>query len=242
MSATIMSGNKISGIKLGAAALAGVALMAATTAPAITLQAVYTGTVSSGLDAAGIFGPTTGDLTGETFVARFVYETTVGHRVTTPGSGDYIEGGTDLGIPSPILGATLTIGGVTVHVSPAAYGAQEVDLPTTCCQADVYSEADSPERPGIQTRDTFYIEAFGTGSDSIDTAIPQVAVTYQGLANFFRLDANTGGVLNSPIGLGGAGTVAVSAVPEPSSWLLMLMGIGSVGAASRRLRRGTAVA
>jgi hypothetical protein len=56
----------------------------------------------------------------------------------------------------------------------------------------------------------------------------------------YELYANFGGGLEGAFALtpAGAGGSPVSAAPEPSSWALMLLGVGSIGYAFRRAKKG----
>ncbi|WP_246165648.1 PEPxxWA-CTERM sorting domain-containing protein [Sphingomonas ginsengisoli (ex An et al. 2013)] len=55
----------------------------------------------------------------------------------------------------------------------------------------------------------------------------------------YRLDLTAGG--NTLTSFAQVGTGSVAAVPEPSTWALMLFGFGGMGVAMRRQRRGSAL-
>jgi hypothetical protein len=85
----------------------------------------------------------------------------------------------------------------------------------------------------------------------VDTAGQQFQQTFAIPANgFFNAQATDGEQINffsvgtngsvedaRQIRLGGIGDILASALPEPASWALMIMGIGGVGASLRRGRR-----
>jgi hypothetical protein len=96
------------------------------------VQETYTGTIASGTDALGYFGPAGADLTGQSFTATFLFDTSLGAAVnavyppcaspyTCAGGGlQEIYGGTSYGaVPTPNLSTTLTIGNGTYSYAGA---------------------------------------------------------------------------------------------------------------------------
>ena len=53
----------------------------------------------------------------------------------------------------------------------------------------------------------------------------------------FRIAAVNGQNINT-----GVDNIAIGAVPEPSTWLMMLLGFGAIGGAMRRTRSRTKIA
>ena len=86
------------------------------TASASVYLATYTGTVIGGYDGSGVFGKPDTSLSGDSFVARFTYNTSVGVRGTNPGVSDNLYGGAVFSLPSAVS-ATLEISGVTRSIA-----------------------------------------------------------------------------------------------------------------------------
>lgn len=81
--------------------------------------------------------------------------------------------------------------------------------------------------PGLQ--EVFYI---GDGGSSVDFTVPTGATRlYLGTVDGFGWDNNSGAILVTVNGLN-------SAVPEPTTWAMMILGAGAVGALMRRRRTG----
>ena len=90
------------------------------------------GIVTCDYDLTGIFGTVGGnnDLVGQSYTAKFTFDTSLGTPDSNPGPHAYqqIYGGTNWGTTSPVIGATVTIGSVTVSV-PATYDGHDVHSP-----------------------------------------------------------------------------------------------------------------
>jgi hypothetical protein len=103
------------------AALLAAGTLLAAPAHAVLMMQTYTGSVSSGSDFGGAFGPANTDLTGASFTATFVFDTTLGNTTTgatVPSGGTFVllAGGTSpsdpyFNTPTPLVSATLSIGG-----------------------------------------------------------------------------------------------------------------------------------
>jgi hypothetical protein len=78
-------------------------------ASASTYEMDFQGTVSSGIDVSNLFGG--GNLSGDSYTARFIYDPTMGSVVTST----TVAGGTSLpgSSPTPFLSASITINGDT---------------------------------------------------------------------------------------------------------------------------------
>jgi hypothetical protein len=98
--------------RLLCAALTASAILLVTSASAAIVTAEYTGTVV-GTDDLRLFGG--GDLSGASFTADFLYDTTIAGLTTSIFSPTFnkIEGGIADATPSPLLQGSLTINGIT---------------------------------------------------------------------------------------------------------------------------------
>ncbi len=72
-------------------------------------------TVSSGYDQTGVFGPAGQSLVGDSYEARYLFNTALGLTLSNP-TKNYALGGTNFGVPSPAVSASVTINGVTVTI------------------------------------------------------------------------------------------------------------------------------
>jgi hypothetical protein len=81
-------------------------------ASAATIEAIFEGTVVGGFETGGIFLPPGSLFSGESYVAKITYDTSVGtpERISDTVT---LRGGAALGSPSPVLSAELTINGVS---------------------------------------------------------------------------------------------------------------------------------
>jgi hypothetical protein len=110
--------------------LAGTMLIAPP-AGAVVLQQTYTGVVTFGFDVTGLFGTAGASLIDKSFTAIFKIDTSLGSTttgVTSDGGGNFIQlagGGSAadpfLGIPTPIISATLSIGGSAAVMISGGY-------------------------------------------------------------------------------------------------------------------------
>jgi hypothetical protein len=90
---------------------------------AAIVQVTYTGTVASGFDYTGVFGSAGTDLTGDSFTARYLFDTTLGVTYSSSSPAEnQAYGGTGFSIPSPSLGAVLTINGQNLAVAGSFLG------------------------------------------------------------------------------------------------------------------------
>ncbi len=95
----------------------------------------------------------------------------------------------------------------------------------------------------LQVGDTFDSEYFATGTSDYSAFF--TSPTYTGnLADAFYVDGNLYLQANAgqvETGIDGT-TITVSSVPEPSSWTMLILGTGAIGAVLRRRRQGARVA
>ena len=196
-------------------------------AQASTVTQTYKGTVLSGTDeGAGFFGRT--DLTGQLFSATYVFDDDLGTR--TLGS---VEGGVPGLGTSPDLSTTITIGGRTVSVR-GAFGQFVNDSVSNRVSSDssspdvgtpfFYSASVSLEE--LKVPESLDAPFSGIGSTSIFT-----------LNGFTFANSDTGELAFGSFNPTSIDVTVTSAAPEPSAWVLMLAGVGLMGAAFRSRRR-----
>jgi hypothetical protein len=204
---------------------AALAALGCGSAQATIVKVTYTGTVLRGSDGAdGAFGG--GNLVGDAFTASYMFDTSKGVAYNAGGVG-YVDGGNGYGVDSPSLGASLTINGHTASVAGNDYGrllGQE---------ASDFSEEDATAQS-----DDYYLDnnvyayrdaAFGSTTFAPYNADLTGASSYGSFVSY--LDGTTLTLAGKHL------TVAAGAVPEPTSWALMLGGFGMVGGALRSRRK-----
>jgi hypothetical protein len=206
--------------------------------------ATYKGTVISGTDATDVFGLGDG-LEGAAFTAHFKYNTLKGIR-TTDAISDTISGGPFYGSPTTsVYFADLMINGVTDTFNVGQNSSENV----------VDNHDDFGRWP-----QTFFYNQFAhwdsfVGDDEflqlfvLDAPHPlSLTTAYTGFNNpvleppivtpeatKYRIDH---GVVQQNYAIVFAPfSVNLQPIPEPSTWTLMIAGVGLAGAAMRRARR-----
>ena len=220
-----------------ACAAAAAALLTALPAAAIVKVATYTGTIGSGTDASGLFTAPGTDLAGYSYVARYTYDRALGaYQVTDGATYDFSFGGTVYGpgVSSPTISAAITINGVTKSIAGTFYGnAQTSNYNAVVHEGDYYFD------DGVTTRLSYI---FNTDTLNAAASLDQNwgPVAQSGTGGGFMYvsvyEYATGSLLEYAFAsLNADGTYSVgNAVPEPSTWALMIAGFGLVGTAVRR--------
>lgn len=178
-------------------------------------------------DVQDLFGG--GNLEGDPFTAVINYNTSRGMGATTSDSAELSGGAafynqvTGVGYRSPILSESFTINGYTYGFSPDYYG-------------DIFTEAGA----GIEQ------EAFSTAGDSAILYFNSLSAPPR-LRYSFSDDSESsyGAGYLLPAVASGQGdnlqffisSADVSAAPEPSTWALLMSGVGLCGLALRRRLR-----
>jgi hypothetical protein len=211
--------------KILAGVMGAAILLAGSSASAAKYLVSFSGVMASGTDS-GLFGAP-GDLTGESFVATYLVDTSNPFHDSNPGVYDVIS-------PAPV---TLTIGGST-HVFPTvqildsfAYAyVGDLDFHHfSVVEANpvsiwaVSNTAFSPWfQPTLEFGGNATISVSGGGSFTVQQCCCPVCGP-----NFQEIKSS---------GIFSTNTVTVTAVPEPAAWALMTTGFGLAGAALRRRR------
>ncbi len=230
----------------GAAALAFALPVAAAAAPATV---TVTGTVLNGTDVGGQFGTAGADLAGLPFSAIFTVEAQPGNTLIATDTLGYLFG---RGAASPVS-AALTIGSGRYDFAGSFSGSARVADAAGRGGTDLLhymvEDTDPSQLPPDNT--LFYV-GFDTLRDVLSRAdyslFDPIALTAQdgasGQVRIANRDAATGQFGASTYANLALSTIqaqVASAVPEPSSWAMMIAGFAMTGAALRR-RRGPKVA
>ena len=197
------------------------AVFAANAADATVFTQTWTGTVFSGVDSANVFGG--GNLAGQTFVATYVFDDSIG-VVTNTGTQHSAHGGAVYPLPTPNLSASLTIKGVTYSFVGTQYG----DI--LALQESGFSQVTSAARSATAYLTNsvydFSVAAFADLSFNYSGSVPS---TGSGSTGQFEYGGEKLLFKNQ--------TYSISAaVPEPASWAMMIGGFALVGSAMRRKR------
>lgn len=205
---------------------AALALVMTNAAPAaaVVKVATYTGIVSNSHDALGLFGPPGGSFDGSSFIAKYIYDTSVGQHDFTPGVVEAVGGGSYFGVPSPVY-ATLQINGFTYNFVTTYYGVAIV-------------------KPGESfdhvTIDNFYtLDILGSATNSPALLASNFSSSSlfpaSGTGSFQIPGSTIGDILGATHGDLNIATYSVTDfVPEPASWALMIAGFTLTGVAMRR--------
>jgi hypothetical protein len=235
--------SKLVSVVAAVAMLAGVSQ-----ASAAIMDVTYTGTVSLGTDTFGVFGIPGRDLAGQSWVATYTFDTLSSPSYSYSSSyHNYVYGGSSHeNTSSPVLSSMITINGVGKVVvgsysgfdigynngfhtgNNSGYSTQHHIAENSGSgsheylinyiynyNASLLASITTPFTHTVDANDyaygTYYL-ANGTGSESIYAKLATLTVSEHGVA----------------------------AVPEPSTWAMMLLGFAGVGfAAYRKKKTGT---
>ncbi len=204
---------KLVSIAAGVAMLGGVSQ-----ASAAIMDVTYTGTVSLGTDILGVFGTAWTSLVGSSWVATYTFDTSLG---VSDFNG--VKGGSKYGNTSPVLSSTITINGVGKAVDGSYDGVDYAhNNGTTSDQRHLAENSSS-----VQTE---YLENFiqsGSLPASITTPFTYTVDANATAYGSYRLNGGSEWISAKLATL----TVSehVAAVPEPSTWAMLLLGFGGIG-------------
>jgi PEP-CTERM motif len=254
-SMSVISRFKASRLTLVAATIAGM-LAIATQASATAVQVTYTGTVQSGSDSRGWFGPIGANLAGDSFTATFVFDTGLGTLVNTTypacsspyscagGGQQEVYGGTNYSTATPNLTTSLTIGSGTYSFVGArdAYLIVNADAGMACngCYTWDANVAAVTVGANLLPNTLPYLvmaapydcsgdpTKCGLPFPSSITPFPVTDVTKAGFGAYGSFGFNDGAdIFFSPSTV--SLSFAESAVPEPSTWAMLLLGFVGLG-------------
>ena len=212
------------------------ALSAAGSASALIYEQVYTGTVKPFAVDGGLFGGLSG---GEAFTLRFVTDTTLGAGIVNGPDGQRIDGGYNSGTSAPVT-VFVTVDGQTHSFvdNIAVANAQILYNPSKleAINVVVYSASSVGEL-------NFFASAAGIGLSSPVTFGKSYEISSFADAPYVALlgHINDHGIYFEMAVTSAYGRV-ISAVPEPATWAMMMLGFTGLGGALRVNRRRQAVA
>jgi hypothetical protein len=220
---------------------------ACATASATLIDVIYKGVVKDGVDGIGLFGSPGADLTGDAFVATFNMDTSKGTNASTP-TENYIYGGAVYTTESPMIKATLEINGKSATIDGSYNGSVQAFLGQPGVSNQQSHSASDPDGNTL----LLYV----TDADSASVGIIPFTIDIPLDFNFGA--SEIGGIFGTfhsgdlatsldltsteliyqyPFTDGGGG-----AVPEPSTWALMLLGFVGLSAFGYRRTRSFASA
>ena len=225
---------------IGAVMALGVSAACAASADAAILVATYTGTVSDGYDQTGVFGAAGASLTGDSYVAKYTFDTTKGVDYNDLPAFEELYGGSAYGTSSPVS-ATIIINGHTQLIE-GNYLGQALTEPHYYYPYNVVEHASINYNYGVGNIFTYnYINNYLSNipQPTVTSTVPltnsdEVSGSLQ--IDTYNYNTNTQSEY-AYASFDGAGTVQIGGVPEPATWAVMLLGFGGVGASIRNQRR-----
>lgn len=220
--------------------MAAVAALAGLTSPASAdiVSLTYTGTVSSvssssgATDGLNLFGG--GDLTGDNFKVVFTFDTSKGSLTTSPGAQSLSDTGNGVTAFLPTL---ITINGFTQSLTDGAGGLAQTGGNGL---NDIVSSAGF--EAGIHFAIGTTINATPVSPALLTTDFTTSINCGNGCGGFGTFSLGGEGINFDPTGGAVAfdeSTAVTSAVPEPSTWAMMILGFCGVGFMAYRKKSAT---
>ncbi|UAJ11841.1 PEPxxWA-CTERM sorting domain-containing protein [Polymorphobacter megasporae] len=214
-------------IIISAASFVALAVAAPSAAAIYTLT--YSGTLSN-VSFGGSTNPVSGFQNGQSFVATYTVDTGKGHRLTGP-AYDWVYGG-------PNSGTTLAVTTVftVAGVKQTAFGsAVDSAAYLTGGALDLNSYAINTSASSTLMTYGIYTNSTGLGASASLEDVPRTASASlsTGYYSYTVYDFDHAQYQSEGQGTLNIDSVTV-AVPEPASWLMMIVGFGLVGVAVRR--------
>jgi hypothetical protein len=210
--------------------VAGVAMLGGVSqASAAIMDVTYTGTVTSGglgsgIDWLGFFGTAGANLIGSSWVATYTSDTSLGYLISSSSKND-VYGGSKFGTTSPVLSSMITINGVGKAVGGSYFGEDFGYNDGSSSQQ--YHIAQSGQPGQLQTLQNSISTHNGSLLASITTPFSHTVDANDSQTSYFLDDLSGENFYANLTSL----TVSehVTAVPEPSTWAMMLLGFAGVG-------------
>jgi len=227
-------------IRKAIVAAIGIAGLWASSAQAVVLQFTFTGLVYTQgpvYDVRGLFGDVGRDLSGMAYSATYIVDTSApAFSYEESATRSNILTGTSVNASGQAVTSSLTIGGGTYIVSGAYQAHVQIsDNPgdhTTALMAQ--SSGSEYLSIGFGTNEP------GTSNDYIPSAL--FGTSFTGTVNGYNANGTftsqpsgqAAETFNMSVNSVSVQPLAASAVPEPSSWAMMIVGFGFVGWQMRR--------
>jgi hypothetical protein len=220
-------------------------VLSVTGASATLVKAEYTGTVIDGNDGSGFFSSVGADLSGLAFTADFLFNTATGTWVSRSATLNDLKGGPGSGYvfsDSPMLEASLTIKGITYNFATDFLG----EIFGANGQTGVANQQYHKGEAGVASISARVFNKNSQISGDIPATI-DAPFTFSlgpddagsGMFIFGSGDQTYGDLAPTALTY----TVASRAVPELSTWAMMLAGFAGLGFAGyRAARKNTAAA
>jgi hypothetical protein len=223
------------------------ALMMGFVSPAMAdiVTVTYTGIVTYDYDTTAIFGNSAYlGYVGEAYQATYVFNTALGQSTSTVGSNQ-VQGGSINGYTSPLVSATVTVGTTTVSLSGGGvpipnpiYNGQYLaaqndgtgpgNPSTLVVNADAYILNGGHLQASIDSQGYNYLNLYSASLTNSENYTTVPGSSTDGRVAFTDYDT---GVSTAVLADFSNITVtdAVAAVPEPSTWAMMILGFAGLG-------------
>ena len=209
-------------IKSAALACAALGALVSTSAFADIVTTTYTGTVI-GTDYAGYFGVAGSDLSNATFTATYVFDTN--HSGSTQWSGTFNTFTNGIGVKSPAISASLAINGQTLAFTANQFYYSQL-LAQDRASGHFQSEADVHSMSGAIWQNFIYTDDPNAPYNLTSLTTPfSYTLNTQSIydnSSLFQYGSDSLTLLSTTVTLAGA-------VPEPSTWAMMLLGFAGIG-------------
>jgi hypothetical protein len=210
------------------------------------IDVTFDGTlIGTGFDLNGaIFGivgpPASYTGSGISYSANFVFNTALGTSSNSP-TQNSVSGGTSLGVPSPLVSASVTINGVTANVS-GLYDSEIFACQTCGSPGELTLYAQDKSDNGSTTTNNvskFYIT--GAIAGTLTSGTYTSSLGYVGVANVNFNTTADNPIFGTSVDTyfealltGVTVTDTVATTPLPSTWTMMLFGLAGLACAACR--------
>ncbi|HQY42863.1 MAG TPA: hypothetical protein PK450_01700 [Paracoccaceae bacterium] len=232
------------------AALGAILLSLPLSAEAAVIEATFTGHLYTGADGLGLLGAPSQLQAGLPVVTTFRYDTTLGITPASPIFGAGLEGGQTLGVPSPVIFSSITVGQTTLLGQNSEYSiVGMIDDPALGHGMVVGGTSTYQRVPQAGTYATIAAQFYGQGisvPSSIDVPFSMaglMALNVQGgtsrATGSFQFE-NCVAAYQCGYTIGGffiddfRSQILPAAVPLPASGGLLLAALGAGGALRRK--------
>jgi hypothetical protein len=202
----------------------------AISAEAETVQVTYTGTITISQDLDGIFGAPAASLSGDFVKVVYLFNTSANGFTLSSATQNYVYGGTLFGNDSPALGATVEVNHHVAQIGGSQYGI--INGTNNSAYSFQSHESDGSDTSYVYSSVT---AAPGALPASITTPFSYPVVSGDNAVGYFEISSQTfGGFVPA--------TVAVSVVPEPSTWAMTILGFAGFAVMAARRKSNAAAA
>jgi hypothetical protein len=208
-------------IKSAALACAALGALVSTSAFADIVTTTYTGTVI-GIDYAGYFGTAGSNLSNAPFTATYVFDTNLGSTKYNNGKVAYNNG---FNLNTPAISASLAINGETFTFTTNGLYYSQLLAQNLATSGNFQSNAQVHSISGADLQNYIYTnDPNAPNLTSLTTPFSYTLNTQYSYENstLFQYGSDNLTLLSTTVTLAGA-------VPEPSTWAMMLLGFAGIG-------------